>query len=203
MRGERLGAVLSVLYVVFTEGSTATAGEDLLRPDLAYEAVRLARTLTALLPGEPEVYGLLALLELTAARFPARTGPDGEAPEAQVITRSPVSEPPACRIAWSAARVTQSVGSDRGRDGPDSADDMIATPVIVAGERTGYRAAERAPEPSPVATLEPSHVPGRIRRRRSRLSPACQPRSPAVRHVRPKSLALTGPCHLALECRCH
>jgi RNA polymerase sigma factor (sigma-70 family) len=78
-RGERLGAVLSVLYVVFTEGSTATAGEDLLRPDLAYEAVRLARTLTALLPGEPEVYGLLALLELTAARFPARTGPDGEA----------------------------------------------------------------------------------------------------------------------------
>ena len=78
-RGQRLGAVLSVLYVVFTEGSTATAGEDLLRPDLAYEAVRLARTLTALLPGEPEAYGLLALLELTAARFPARTGPDGEA----------------------------------------------------------------------------------------------------------------------------
>ena len=78
-RRERLGTVLSVLYVVFTEGSTATSGDDLLRPDLAYEAVRLARTLAALLPAEPEVHGLLALFELTAARFPARTGPDGEA----------------------------------------------------------------------------------------------------------------------------
>ncbi|HET8658674.1 MAG TPA: DUF6596 domain-containing protein [Micromonosporaceae bacterium] len=78
-RRERLGGVLSVLYVIFTEGSTATAGAHLLRPDLAYEAVRLARMLVALLPDEPEVSGLLALFELTAARFPARTGPDGEA----------------------------------------------------------------------------------------------------------------------------
>nr|WP_225847979.1 DUF6596 domain-containing protein [Streptomyces sp. HPF1205] len=78
-RPARLGAVLSVLYVIFTEGSTATAGDRLLRTDLAYEAVRLARMLLAVLPGEPEVYGLLALFELTAARFPARTGPDGEA----------------------------------------------------------------------------------------------------------------------------
>ncbi|MQS17670.1 sigma-70 family RNA polymerase sigma factor [Streptomyces kaniharaensis] len=77
-RRERLGSVLSVLYVIFTEGSTATGGESLLRADLAYEAVRLARTLAALLPREPEVHGLLALFELTAARFPARTGPDGE-----------------------------------------------------------------------------------------------------------------------------
>jgi RNA polymerase sigma factor (sigma-70 family) len=78
-RRERLGGVLSVLYVIFTEGSTATRGENLLRPDLAYEAIRLARVLAALLPDEPEVHGLLALFELTAARFPARTGPDGEA----------------------------------------------------------------------------------------------------------------------------
>ncbi len=78
-RRERLGGVLSVLYVIFTEGSTATTGDRLLRTDLAYEAIRLARTLAAVLPGEPEVYGLLALFELTAARFPARTGPDGEA----------------------------------------------------------------------------------------------------------------------------
>ena len=77
-RRGRLGGVLSVLYVIFTEGSTATSGDSLLRPDLAYEAIRLARTLAALLPTEPEVYGLLALFELTAARFPARTGPDGE-----------------------------------------------------------------------------------------------------------------------------
>ncbi|MFY1683111.1 RNA polymerase sigma factor [Micromonospora sp. WMMD730] len=78
-RRERLGAVLGVLYVIFTEGSTATAGTDLLRPDLAYEAIRLARTLAALLPAEPEVHGLLALCELTAARFPARVDADGEA----------------------------------------------------------------------------------------------------------------------------
>ncbi|MFF1907726.1 RNA polymerase sigma factor [Kitasatospora sp. NPDC058218] len=78
-RRERLGGVLSVLYVIFTEGATATTGDQLLRPDLAYEAIRLARTLTALLPDEPEVFGQLALFELTAARFPARTGPDGEA----------------------------------------------------------------------------------------------------------------------------
>ncbi|MET8090865.1 sigma-70 family RNA polymerase sigma factor [Micromonospora sp. NPDC005220] len=76
-RRKRLGGVLSVLYVIFTEGSTATSGDRLLRPDLAYEAIRLARTLAALQPDEPEVHGLLALCELTAARFPARTDPDG------------------------------------------------------------------------------------------------------------------------------
>ena len=70
--------MLSVVYVIFTEGSTATSGDELIRPDLAYEAIRLARVLARLVPDEPEVHGLLALLELTAARFPARTGPDGE-----------------------------------------------------------------------------------------------------------------------------
>ncbi|GAA2985910.1 RNA polymerase sigma factor [Actinokineospora diospyrosa] len=73
----RLGSVLSVLYVIFTEGSSASSGADLIRLDLAGEAQRLARVLARLVPGEPEVHGLLALLELTAARFPARTGPDG------------------------------------------------------------------------------------------------------------------------------
>lgn len=77
-RRERLGSVLSVVYVIFTEGSTATSGDDVIRPDLAREAVRMARVLAHLVPDEPEVHGLLALLELTAARFPARTGPDGE-----------------------------------------------------------------------------------------------------------------------------
>jgi RNA polymerase sigma factor (sigma-70 family) len=77
-RRERLGSVLSVVYVIFTEGSTATSGAELIRTDLAREAIRMARILARLLPDEPEVLGLLALLELTAARFPARTGPDGE-----------------------------------------------------------------------------------------------------------------------------
>jgi predicted RNA polymerase sigma factor len=76
-RRERLGSVLSVVYVIFTEGSTATSGDHWIRQDLAAEAIRLARVLARLQPGEPEVHGLLALLELTAARFPARTAPDG------------------------------------------------------------------------------------------------------------------------------
>ncbi|HET9423082.1 MAG TPA: RNA polymerase sigma factor [Nocardioides sp.] len=77
-RHDRLGSVLSVIYVIFTEGSTATSGADLIRTDLAREAVRLARVVAHLVPDEPETQGLLALLELTAARFPARLDHDGE-----------------------------------------------------------------------------------------------------------------------------
>lgn len=75
---DRLGPVLSVLYLVFTEGSSATSGADLIRPDLAREAIRLARVLVTLVPREPEAHGLLALLELTAARFPARVDAAGD-----------------------------------------------------------------------------------------------------------------------------
>jgi RNA polymerase sigma factor (sigma-70 family) len=77
-RTERLGSVLSVVYLIFTEGSSASSGADLIRLDLAGGALRLARVLTRLMPEAPETHGLLALLELTTARFPARTGPDGE-----------------------------------------------------------------------------------------------------------------------------
>jgi RNA polymerase sigma factor (sigma-70 family) len=77
-RAERLGSVLSVIYLIFTEGSSASSGDELIRFDLAGEAQRLARVLSRLMPDEPEVHGLLALLELTASRFPARTGRDGE-----------------------------------------------------------------------------------------------------------------------------
>jgi RNA polymerase sigma factor (sigma-70 family) len=77
-RRQRLGPVLSVLYVIFTEGSTATSGSEWIRPDLVREAVRMARVLARLVPAESEVYGLLALLELTAARFPARLDEAGE-----------------------------------------------------------------------------------------------------------------------------
>jgi RNA polymerase sigma factor (sigma-70 family) len=77
-RRERLGSVLSVLYLIFTEGATATSGTDLIRVDLAHEATRQARVLARMLPHEGEVHGLLALLELTAARFPARTDEHGD-----------------------------------------------------------------------------------------------------------------------------
>src|SRR5215469_3958254 len=74
----RLDAVLRVVYLVFTEGHTATSGDALIRGELCDQAIRLARALAALLPGEPEVTGLLALLLLTDARRDARVGPDGE-----------------------------------------------------------------------------------------------------------------------------
>jgi predicted RNA polymerase sigma factor len=77
-RRGRLSAVLSVLYLIFTEGSTASAGRELIRADLAREAIRLSRVLARLVPAEPETHGLLALLELTAARFPARLDAAGE-----------------------------------------------------------------------------------------------------------------------------
>ena len=77
-RADRLGAVLHVLYLIFNEGYTSTAGAELHRPDLANEAIRLARMLRTLLPKDAEVAGLLALMLLTDARRAARTGPHGE-----------------------------------------------------------------------------------------------------------------------------
>ncbi|WP_370615568.1 RNA polymerase sigma factor [Mumia sp. Pv 4-285] len=77
-RAERLGSVLNVIYLIFTEGSSATGGDAWIRTDLALEAVRLARVLAGLAP-EPEAMGLLALLELTSARFPARLDASGQA----------------------------------------------------------------------------------------------------------------------------
>ena len=73
----RLGAVLGVVYLVFTEGYSATSGDRWIRTELANEAVRLGRVLAGLLPREPEVHGLLALMELQASRFAARVAPDG------------------------------------------------------------------------------------------------------------------------------
>ena len=76
-REERLASVLEVIYLIFNEGYAATAGEDLIRPALCGEAQRLGRILAGLAPNEPEVLGLLALMEIQASRLAARTGPDG------------------------------------------------------------------------------------------------------------------------------
>jgi RNA polymerase sigma-70 factor, ECF subfamily len=76
--GERLGAVLGVVYLIFNEGYSATAGDDWMRPALCEEALRLARVLVTLAPNDAEVHGLLALLELQASRAKARTRPNGE-----------------------------------------------------------------------------------------------------------------------------
>jgi len=94
---ERLDAVLRVLYLVFNEGYDATAGEALIRRELCTEAIRLARVVVELLPGETEALGLLALMLLTDARRPAREGPGGELIRLEDQDRS----------RWDAARITE------------------------------------------------------------------------------------------------
>jgi RNA polymerase sigma factor (sigma-70 family) len=75
---QRLASVLEVIYLIFNEGYSATAGEDWMRPQLCEEALRLGRILAALVPDEPEVHGLIALIEIQASRLNARTSPCGE-----------------------------------------------------------------------------------------------------------------------------
>lgn len=77
-RAERLASVLEVIYLIFNEGYSATAGEDWMRPSLCEEALRLGRILAELVPAEAEVHGLVALMEIQASRARARTGPAGE-----------------------------------------------------------------------------------------------------------------------------
>ena len=112
-RADRLAVVLHVLYLVFNEGYTSTTGADLQRPDLAAEAIRLARMLRRLLPDDGEVAGLLALMLLTDARRAARTGTGGE-----VV---PLAEQDRGR--WDRALVSEGVrlvtdAMSRGRPGP-------------------------------------------------------------------------------------
>src|SRR5215813_2022460 len=75
---QRLSSVLEVIYLIFNEGYSATAGDDWMRPALCEDALRLGRILAELVPGEPEVHGLVALMEIQASRSRARVGPSGE-----------------------------------------------------------------------------------------------------------------------------
>ena len=75
---DRLASVLEVIYLIFNEGYSASSGDDWMRPALCEEALRLGRVLAGLVPDEPEVHGLVALMEIQASRTAARTGPDGE-----------------------------------------------------------------------------------------------------------------------------
>jgi RNA polymerase sigma-70 factor, ECF subfamily len=97
---DRLAAVLAVVYLVFNEGYTVTSGDELARDDLCQEAVRLGRVLLDLMPDEPEVMGLVALMLLVAARRPARTRPDGSL----VVLREQD------RTLWDGAMVAEGLG---------------------------------------------------------------------------------------------
>src|SRR5206468_108959 len=74
----RVASVLQVVYLIFNEGYSATAGDDWTRPDLCHDALRLARVFASLVPDEPEAHGLAALLEIQASRLRARIGASGE-----------------------------------------------------------------------------------------------------------------------------
>ncbi len=157
-RGERLRAVLHVLYLIFNEGYAASGGDQLTRPDLSAEAIRLARWLHRLLPDDPEVAGLVALMLLTEARRPARTSPGGELVPLAEQDRSRWDQ---ALIAEGVAMVTGALGSAGQAVGPyqlqaaiaavhDEAKDVDATdwPQILAL----YDLLDRV-APNPVSSL--------------------------------------------------
>jgi RNA polymerase sigma factor (sigma-70 family) len=156
-RHERLASVLEVIYLIFNEGYAASAGDHYLRPGLCEDAQRLGRTLVALMPDEPEVHGLLALMELHASRSPARVGPGGE----------PILLLDQDRARWDAllihrglaglARATQ-LGGSQGRYALQAAISACHARARVAQDTDWVRIAELYAElgqlsPSPVVEL--------------------------------------------------
>jgi RNA polymerase sigma factor (sigma-70 family) len=120
-RPARLSSVLEALYLIFNEGYSATAGADWTRPDLCHEALRLGRRLAQLAPAEPEVHGLVALMEIQSSRLPARTGPDGQ----------PVLLLDQDRARWDRLLI------NRGLAELDRADELIAAAAGTAGAVPG------------------------------------------------------------------
>nr|WP_232805673.1 sigma-70 family RNA polymerase sigma factor [Glycomyces xiaoerkulensis] len=131
--GERLDAVLEVVYLIFNEGYTATGGRDLMRPELCEDAMRLAQRLAALLPGQPEVLGLAALLDFQASRSRARVDAEGE----------PVPLPDQDRSKWDGLLVRRGLSAlHRARDGGDDAGPYRLQAAIAACHARAARAEE-------------------------------------------------------------
>ena len=140
-RAERLATVLGVVYLLFNEGYSATEGDDWMRPALCDEAVRLGRILTALVPDDPEVHGLSALMELQSSRLAARADPDGE----------PILLDAQDRRRWDAARIR------RGLDALARADALAGRRR--AGRRTPDRMRCRRRSPRSTRARHPSTTP--------------------------------------------
>ena len=114
--------MLEVIYLVFNEGYSATAGDDWMRPALCEDALRLGRILAELVPDEPEVHGLVALMEIQASRAAARVGPDGRADPAarpgpralgSVLIRRGLAALARAEALGDAARAVRAAGRDR------------------------------------------------------------------------------------------
>ena len=204
----RLASVLEVVYLIFNEGYAATSGRDWVRGDLMEEAIRLGRVLSALAPGEPEVHGLLALMEIQASRTRARIGRDGE----------PVLLLDQDRTPWDWALIRHALAAlDRAVSLVDAAQDAAGPYVLqaaIAACHARARTAEAtdwarivalyeqlgAIRPSPVIDLNRavalSYAEGPARRargrRRARRRPAPSPTTTCCPSVRGDLLARLG-----------
>jgi len=124
--GGRLASVLAVIYLIFNEGYSATAGDDWMRPQLCEEALRLGRILAELAREEPEVHGLVALMEIQASRFPARTASTGEPVLLLDQDRAPWNQLLIRRGLAALERAEALAGTSRGAAGPYALQAAIA-----------------------------------------------------------------------------
>ncbi len=150
---ERLGGVLKVLYLVFNEGYTASSGDVLVRRELSSEAIRLTRVVRSLLPDEPEVMGLLALMLLHDARREARVGPDGEL---VLLDDQDRSRWDAARIAEGRALVERALAA--GRPGPYQLQAAVAALHDEAATAADTDWAQIAALYAALARMDPSPV---------------------------------------------
>jgi RNA polymerase sigma factor (sigma-70 family) len=133
----RLASVLEVIYLIFNEGYSATAGEDWVRPGLCEDALRLGRTLAELVPHEPEVHGLVSLMEIQASRLSARVGPSGE----------PVLLLDQDRSRWDQLLIRRGFAAlDRGRKILVESRGIVAGPYLLQAEIAACHARAVAPE---------------------------------------------------------
>ena len=166
-RRRRLDSVLEVVYLIFNEGYSATAGDDLMRTDLCREALRLGRVLAGLMPDEPEVHALVALMEIQDSRRQARTDPDGEPVLLLDQDRTKWDRPQIERGLAALARADQALadagdraGGDRGPASPETRTAERETTAPSAAQALAA-AADRSPaSPAATSAARPAPEPG-------------------------------------------